>query len=70
MCGLVCPVPGTITLELVRSEVIREATTKYGFPLISAQVDVGRPESGKLVTEEKEWARKNNERRRSRPHDR
>ncbi len=58
VCGLVCPVPGTITLEEVRSGVIRKATTKYGFPLISAQLDVGRPESGKLVTEEKEWAKK------------
>ena len=58
VCGLVCPVPGTITLEEVRSGVIRKATTKYGFPIISAQLDVGRPESGKLVTEEKEWAKK------------
>ena len=58
VCGLVCPVPETITLEEVRSGVIRKATTKYGFPLISAQLDVGRPESGKLVTEEKEWAKR------------
>ncbi|WP_457741571.1 P-loop NTPase [Thermococcus sp.] len=58
VCGLVCPVQGTITLEQVRSGVIRKATTKYGFPIISAQLDVGRPESGKLVTEEKEWAKK------------
>ncbi len=58
VCGLVCPVPGTITLEQVRSGVIRRATTKYGFPIISAQLDVGKPESGKLVTEEKEWAKK------------
>lgn len=58
VCGLVCPVPGTIALEEVRSGVVRKATTKYGFPIISAQLDVGRPESGKLVTEEKEWAKK------------
>ncbi|NJE04787.1 4Fe-4S dicluster domain-containing protein [Thermococcus sp. M36] len=58
VCGLVCPVPGTITLEEARSGVIRKATTKYGFPIISAQLDVGRPESGKLVTEEKEWAKR------------
>ena len=57
VCGLVCPVPGTITLEQARSGVIRKAMTKYGFPIISAQLDVGRPESGKLVTEEKEWAK-------------
>ncbi len=58
VCGLVCPVAGTISLEEVRSGVIRKATTRYGFPIISAQLDVGRPESGKLVTEEKEWAKK------------
>ena len=58
VCGLVCPVAGTISLKEVRSGVIRKATTKYGFPIISAQLDVGRPESGKLVTEEKEWASK------------
>ncbi|WP_048147984.1 nucleotide-binding protein [Palaeococcus ferrophilus] len=58
VCGLVCPVAGTISLEEVRSGVVRKATTKYGFPIISAQLDVGRPESGKLVTEEKEWAAK------------
>ncbi|NPA47377.1 MAG: P-loop NTPase [Thermococci archaeon] len=57
VCGLVCPVPGTISLEERRSGVIRMAETPYGFPIISAQLDVGRPESGKLVTEEKEWAR-------------
>ncbi|NJE07892.1 ATPase [Thermococcus sp. M39] len=58
VCKLVCPVKGTITLEEVHSGVIRKTTTKYGFPLISAQLDVGRPNSGKLVTEEKEWAKK------------
>ncbi|MDV3104610.1 ATP-binding protein [Thermococcus waiotapuensis] len=58
VCGLVCPVKGAISLEEVRSGVIRKATTRYGFPIISAQLDVGRPESGKLVTEEKEWAKK------------
>ena len=58
VCGLVCPVPGTIALEEARSGLVRKATTKYGFPIISAQLDVGRPESGKLVTEEKEWAKK------------
>lgn len=58
VCKLVCPVEGTITLEEVRSGIIRKTTTKYGFPLISAQLDVGRPNSGKLVTEEKEWAKR------------
>ena len=58
VCGLVCPVARTISLKEVRSGVIRKATTKYGFPVISAQLDVGRPESGKLVTEEKEWAKR------------
>ncbi len=58
VCALVCPVKGTITLEEVRSGVIKKTTTKYGFPLISAQLDVGRPNSGKLVTEEKNWAKR------------
>ncbi|WP_042701262.1 nucleotide-binding protein [Thermococcus sp. PK] len=58
VCRLVCPVEGVITLEEVRSGIIRKTTTKYGFPLISAQLDVGRPNSGKLVTEEKEWAKR------------
>lgn len=58
VCRLVCPVEGTITLEEVRSGIVRKTTTRYGFPLISAQLDVGRPNSGKLVTEEKNWAKK------------
>lgn len=58
VCKLVCPVEGVITLEEVRSGVIQKTTTKYGFPLISAQLEVGRPNSGKLVTEEKEWAKR------------
>ena len=58
VCKLVCPVSDTITLDEVRSGVIRKTTTKHGFPLISAQLDVGRPNSGKLVTKEKEWAKR------------
>ena len=58
VCKLVCPVSNTITLDEVRSGVIRKTTTKHGFPLISAQLDVGRPNSGKLVTKEKEWAKR------------
>ncbi|WP_175059218.1 P-loop NTPase [Thermococcus sp. 2319x1] len=58
VCELVCPIEGVITLEEVRSGIIRKTTTRYGFPLISAQLYVGRPNSGKLVTEEKEWAKR------------
>ncbi|AIF69683.1 ATPase [Palaeococcus pacificus DY20341] len=58
VCKLVCPVQNTITLEEVRSGIVRKTITNYGFPLISAQLDVGRPNSGKLVTEEKGWAKK------------
>lgn len=58
VCKLVCPVEGVITLKEVRSGIIQKTTTNYGFPLISAQLDVGRPNSGKLVTEEKEWAKR------------
>ncbi len=34
------------------------AKTSYGFTLISAELNVGKPNTGKLVTEEKELARK------------
>lgn len=55
-CGYVCPVDA-ITYSEVKSGVIRRTTTRYGFPLISARLDVGRPNSGKLVAEERKWAR-------------
>ncbi len=55
-CKIVCPVKA-VTLKEAKSGTIRKTVTTYGFPLISAQLDVGRPNSGKLVTEEKKWAK-------------
>ncbi len=56
-CSLVCPVEGAIVREQTISGVLRVARTSYGFPLISARLEPGRPNSGKLVTEEKTKAR-------------
>ena len=56
-CKLVCPVKDAITYRKARSGVLRKTTTEYGFPLISGILDPGRPNTGKLVTEEKDWAK-------------
>jgi len=55
-CRAVCPVKGAIVIEDALSGWIRIADTKHA-PLVSAELDVGRPNSGKLVAEEKEIAR-------------
>lgn len=55
-CSLVCPVDA-IVREGALSGMLRMARTKYGFPLISARLEPGRPNSGKLVTEEKAKAK-------------
>lgn len=55
-CGYSCP-KKAISYVPVKSGVLRRTKTKYGFPLISAKLDVGRPNSGKLVTDERKWAR-------------
>ena len=60
-CKAVCPVEDAIIISDTVSGWIRTANTKYG-PLVSAELDVGKPNSGKLVTEEKniakEWVKK------------
>ncbi len=56
-CSLVCPVKGAIVREETLSGMLRMAKTRYGFPLISARLEPGRPNSGKLVTEEKTKAK-------------
>ena len=56
-CSLVCPVKGAIIRKQVQTGFIRKTKTPYGFPLISASLNPGRPNSGKLVTEEKSLAR-------------
>ena len=55
-CGYVCPV-NAITYRQVLSGKLRKTSTNYNFPLISAELDVGRPNSGKLVADERKWAR-------------
>lgn len=55
-CVSICPVDA-IGMIALRSGIIRTANTIYGFPLISAKLDVGRPNSGKLVAEERQKAR-------------
>ncbi len=55
-CKAVCPVEGAIVIDDVVSGWIRTANTEYG-PLVSAELDVGKPNSGKLVTEEKNIAK-------------
>jgi len=57
-CSLACPVRGAIVREEVVSGGIRVARTSYGFPLVLAALEPGRPNSGKLVTEEKDLARR------------
>ncbi len=54
-CKAVCPVDA-ITISDAISGWLRTGKTKYG-PLVSAELDVGKPNSGKLVTEEKKIAR-------------
>jgi len=54
-CKAVCPVDA-ITINDAISGWLRTGKTKYGL-LVSAELDVGKPNSGKLVTEEKKIAR-------------
>ena len=56
-CSLVCPVKGAIVRREAESGRLRRVMTGYGFPLISAKLNPGRPNTGKLVTEEKAMAR-------------
>ena len=55
-CSAVCPVEGAIVISDAVSGWIRTAQTPYG-PIVSAELDVGKPNSGKLVTEEKNIAK-------------
>ncbi|NPA74539.1 MAG: P-loop NTPase [Euryarchaeota archaeon] len=54
-CSIVCPVDAIRITDTI-SGWLKVGTTKYG-PLVSAELDVGKPNSGKLVTEEKKIAR-------------
>jgi len=56
-CSLVCPKQAIqrIKASAGKLRIVRE--TRWGFPLVSALLSLGRPNSGKLVTEIKEIAR-------------
>ena len=54
-CKMVCPVDAIDIFDTI-SGWLKVGNTKYG-PLVSAELDVGKPNSGKLVTEEKKIAR-------------
>lgn len=56
-CSLACPEKAIRYKLRVRSGTIRIAEkTRHGFPLVSAEITPGRPNSGKLVTEVKNRA--------------
>ncbi len=56
VCRLLCP--EGITLEKVKNATIGEGQTRYGFPIISGQVEMGESGSGKVVSVVKERAEK------------
>ena len=58
-CSAACPVKAIRYRFRVRSGTLRVAEeTRYGFPLVSGEIVPGRPNSGKLVTEVKNAAKK------------
>jgi len=56
VCGILCPEKAIKIKSKEHSGWIRVAKTDYG-PFITSELDVGQPNSGKLVTEEKKIAR-------------
>ena len=54
-CTLACP-SKAIRLEQVENATIGKAITQYGFPVVSAQLDMGEAGSGKVVFEVKRLA--------------
>ncbi|NPA98330.1 MAG: P-loop NTPase [Crenarchaeota archaeon] len=57
-CSLVCPVKAIRFERDVLAGWIRvKETTRWGFPLVSAEITPGRPNSGKLVTEARNTGR-------------
>jgi len=58
-CSFVCPVKAIrYTRGIVAGKIRVKYKTKYGFPLVSGEIVPGRPNSGKLVTEVKNTAKK------------
>ncbi len=56
-CEIVCP-EKAISMHPVRNAKIGWAYTKYGFKLVTAQLDIGESGSGKIVNEVKNLASK------------
>lgn len=54
VCRLLCP--QGIILKKVKNAIIGEGITKYGFPIISGQLEMGESGSGKVVSAVKEKA--------------
>jgi len=55
VCEIVCPVDA-IKLTEVKNAKIGYANTKYGFNIVSAQLEIGESGSGKIVAEVKKLA--------------
>ncbi len=56
VCPVVCPF-NAIKLVDVKNAKIGTATTKYGFPIITGQLEVGQSGSGKIVAKVKDLAK-------------
>ena len=56
-CSLVCPRHAISRIRVTAGRLRVMRRTEWGFPLISALLSLGRPNSGKLVTEVKNIAR-------------
>ncbi|MBW2979146.1 P-loop ATPase [Candidatus Woesearchaeota archaeon] len=56
-CSLICPAKA-IVLKKVKNATLRIAKTSYGFPLVTAQLEIGESGSGKIVTEVRKRAEK------------
>ncbi|NOQ56213.1 MAG: P-loop NTPase [Nanohaloarchaea archaeon] len=56
LCELICP-QKAISLEAVNNAKIGYASTRYGFDVVSAQLNPGESGSGKVVSEVKKKAR-------------
>jgi MinD superfamily P-loop ATPase len=58
-CSFVCPVKAIRFIrDIVAGHVRVKYNTPYGFPIVSGEITPGRPNSGKLVTEVKNLAKK------------
>ena len=54
-CSIICP-QGAFQLKKVINASVMEASTNYGFPIVSGQLKMGQSGSGKVVAEIKQTA--------------